>query len=152
MIREAIRGDIIIAKFTIVKYKPRVSPVLFLSLQCSINISIQNITNVFVVVKMTKEVPIINGSTEKESPIKEKILNKRKIKVNFLLPKYFKILALLDSRAKVRIDDMVYKTPTYFSGIILVRNVEFIYEDKAKWKLNKNASEYIFFIFSALIK
>jgi len=110
-------------------------------------ISIQNNTNVFVAINVTKEAPRIYGFLDVISPTREIILNNRKIRVSFLFPKFFNMCTLLERRISVATDDRVYNNPTYFSEIIPDRKVEFTYEERAMCSVKRNDKRYILFIF-----
>jgi hypothetical protein len=71
--------------------------------------------------------------------------------ISFLLPKYFNILGLCESKIRVTSAAKVYSTPTYFSEINLVKNVEFTYADSDICSVNRNDRIYILFIFAILI-
>jgi hypothetical protein len=143
---EARRGDDIHARFIIVRYSPRFFPTFDLSPKCSMKMSMQNNIWVFVETNITKAVPIMYGLVEVIIPTKEDILIKSKMRVNFLLPKNFRILALFESSINVAIEARVYRIPTYFSDIISVRNVELTYADNAICKVKRNDKTYILLI------
>jgi len=102
-----IKGDNIQAIFTIVKYKPLVLPVFVGSLKCSIKISMQNRTRVLVAEKTIKETLVRIGLEEEIIPTKANMFKSKNDKVSFLFPKYFKILTLLERRAKAKREDRV---------------------------------------------
>jgi len=59
------------------------------------------------------------------------------------LPKYFNIFALLESNIKVMREATVYSKPTYFSEIILDKNVEFTLAYNAMFKVKIKDKKYI---------
>jgi hypothetical protein len=124
MRKAEMRGESIQAMFIIVRYKPLVLPVLVGSLKCSINISIQNRTNVFVAEKTIKEILVNSGLTEDTIPTRASMFKIKNARVSFLFPKYFKTFTLLESSPSAKREDSVYNNPTYFSEITLVKNVE----------------------------
>jgi hypothetical protein len=67
------------------------------------------------------------------------------------LPKYFKIIELLESRKSVTKEAKAKINPTYFSEIILDRNVEPMYAGIATCKEKRNETIYILFIFEIFI-
>lgn len=71
--------------------------------------------------------------------------------INLRLPKYFRILALCESKTRVNIDATVYKRPTYFSPTNCARNVEFTYAEREICNAKRNDNTYIRFIFVSLI-
>ena len=82
-------------------------------------------------IKRTKEVPVMIGFFDTMSPINDKMFINRKIKVIFLFPKFFNIFELFVSNISVTRDATVYNIPTYFSDIILTKNVELTYAERA---------------------
>lgn len=75
----------------------------------------------------------------------------KKIKVNFRLPKSFKILELFIKRIKVKKEARVYKTPTYFSLMNRVKKTELIYAEIEICKAKINDKIYILLIFIVFI-
>jgi hypothetical protein len=108
----------------IVRYKPLVFPVLDGSLKCSIKISIQNKTRVFVAVKVIKEILVKRGLADRIIPTRDNMFKIKNNRVNLLFPKFLRIFTLLESRAKAKRADKEYNNPTYFSEIMFVKNVE----------------------------
>lgn len=147
-----ISGDIIHAKFVIVRYIPRVLPIVAGLPKCSINISKQSDTRVFVVIMDINDIAI---RFELEEVIKMnnavKLIDSSHI-ISFLLPKYLRIAELCDSNIRVTIDPIVYNKPTYFSEINFVRNVEFTYADNDMCNVNKNDRRYIRLSFVSFIR
>ena len=66
--------------------------------------------------------------------------------VSFLFPKNFKTFVLFESSNKVVNEDIVYNIPTYFSEIMLDKEVEFTYADNAICKEKRNDRTYILLI------
>ena len=125
IIKAATKGDNIHAIFIMVRYNPRIFPVCFGSPKCSTNMSMQKNINVFVAENKTKEAPIVYGFLEKINPSKDRMFKNKNPRVNFLLPKYFRMFTLFESKTRAKTEDIVYKIPTYFSETKFTRNEEF---------------------------
>ena len=70
---------------------------------------------------------------------------------NLRFPKYFRMTELCESNTIVIIDAIVYRSPTYFSEIKLVRNVELTYADKEICNVKRNDRTYILLILVSFI-
>jgi len=122
----AISGDSIHAIFITVRYRPLVLPIVSGSPKCSMNISIQKNTRVFVMVNNINEDPMIYGLLLVISPASDNMFTNRKMRVSFLLPKFFSILELFVRRMRVMSEAIVYRIPIKLSFIIPVRKMELI--------------------------
>ena len=67
--------------------------------------------------------------------------------MNLRFPKCFKIFTLLDKNTNVTNEAIAKSIPTYFSEIILIKKVEFMYADRAICNVNRNERIYIRVIF-----
>ena len=82
------------------------------------NISIENMTKVFVMVNAMNEAPMIYGLDDVIIPTNDSMFTKSETKTNLRFPKYLSIFILFVSKIKVNKYDAVYNTPTYLRGII----------------------------------
>lgn len=114
--------------------------------KCSMNISIQKNTSVFVVVNSMNEAPIIKGLLEVISPTNAIMFTSRNIKVSLLFPKFFNILELFVKRRRVSMEAIVYKIPMNPSFMIPVKKIELIYAEMEICKVNINDNAYILLI------
>jgi len=105
-------GDTIHPKLMTVRYIPLVFPTVFGVPKCSMNISIQNNTSVFVVTKHINAIAIKSGLFVDIRVAKEAIFTRININTSFLLPKYLRMVDVLDNNSSVKIDAIVYNIPT----------------------------------------
>jgi hypothetical protein len=135
------------ARLLIVRYNPRVLPIVVGLPKCSIKISRHSIMRVFVARIDTNANDIKIGFCEPMRNTKPSILIHKRIIESLRLPKFFKKLVFRANNRSVITEAVVYNSPTYFSEIICVRNVEFTYAESAMCKVNKNDKMYILCIF-----
>ncbi len=83
------------------------------------------------------------GLCEFINPSNASTFPKSKISVNFLLPKYFNIILVLENSSRVISEAPVYNSPTYFSPKISPKKEEFTYADIAECNEKKNDRMYI---------
>lgn len=91
----------------------------------------QKNVRVLVAKKRINDIAINAEFFENISPIRDIIFTKRKVSIDFLFPKFFRKLELLNKRINVKTEAVVYKIPTNFSSTKFVRNVEFMYAGMA---------------------
>lgn len=72
------------------------------------------------------EDPMIYGLLLVISPASDNMFTNRKMRVSFLLPKFFSILELFVRRMRVMSEAIVYRIPIKLSFIIPVRKMELI--------------------------
>lgn len=136
-------GEATQAELRIVRYIPRVRPIVSGFPKCSINISIQNNTKVLVVRNIINAIDKYIGFVVLIKVASEAMFTSKNMAVNFLLPKYFNITDVLDNSNKVNKEAIVYIRPTYFTPTLCAINVEFVYAEIAMCSVKINASIYI---------
>jgi hypothetical protein len=77
-----------------------------------INISIQNSTRVLVTTKAMKAIAMYKGVLDAMSVASEAMFTIRKTSTSLLLPKYFKITEVLESKSRFTMAAIVYSVPT----------------------------------------